>query len=464
MSFPQFARALAVLLVSIAGLARAHDVPADIRIVAFVKPERERLVLLLRVPLAAMREVDVPMRGPGYLDLARAEPALRTAAQLWLTDNLDVYENGTKLSNAVVADTRVSLASDRSFGDFDSASAHMREPRVPATEQLYWSQQLLDARVEYAGASANSSFAIRPRFDRLAERVSTTLHFLPQAGVERVFELHGDPGLVTLDPSWHQAAWRFVREGFLHILDGIDHLLFIACLVIPFRKVKPLIVIATAFTIAHSITLACAATGLAPQGLWFPPLVETLIAVSVFYLAVENLFGSSAQRRWVIAFAFGLVHGFGFAFALRESLQFAGAHLATALVAFNVGVELGQVAVLLVLGAGARLHVQARAATAWDHRALRAHRAHGMALDARALRGPAQVHDARDGCRGGREYHAMGDRRDPARAGGVGGEPEVEIGFPPARERQLSPPRRGRCGRCASRATRRASPRDARRA
>lgn len=349
MSFPQFARALAVLLVSIAGLARAHDVPADIRIVAFVKPERERLVLLLRVPLSAMREVDVPMRGPGYLDLARAEPALRTAAQLWLTDNLDVYENGTKLSNAVVADTRVSLASDRSFGDFDSASAHMREPRVPATEQLYWSQQLLDARVEYAGASANSSFAIRPRFDRLAERVSTTLHFLPQAGVERVFELHGDPGLVTLDPSWHQAAWRFVREGFLHILDGIDHLLFIACLVIPFRKVKPLIVIATAFTIAHSITLACAATGLAPQGLWFPPLVETLIAVSVFYLAVENLFGSSAQRRWVIAFAFGLVHGFGFAFALRESLQFAGAHLATALVAFNVGVELGQVAVLLVL-------------------------------------------------------------------------------------------------------------------
>jgi hypothetical protein len=225
----------------------------------------------------------------------------------------------------------------------------MREPRIAESTQLYWSQQLLDARIEYPIASAASSFAMQPRFEKLGLRVVTTIHFMPSEDVERVFEVQGDPGVIALDPSWHQAALRFVREGFLHILDGIDHLLFIACLVIPFRRLKPLIVIATAFTVAHSITLACAATGIAPDGLWFPPLVETLIAVSVFWLAIENLFGSTAQRRWIIAFAFGLVHGFGFAFALRESLQFAGAHLVTALVAFNVGVELGQVAVLLVL-------------------------------------------------------------------------------------------------------------------
>jgi len=66
-------------------------------------------------------------------------------------------------------------------------------------------------------------------------------------------------------------------------------------------------------------------------------------------MALENIVGSNAQRRWIMAFGFGLVHGFGFAFALRESLQFAGSHLATALFAFNVGVELGQVAVLVVL-------------------------------------------------------------------------------------------------------------------
>jgi hypothetical protein len=175
------------------------------------------------------------------------------------------------------------------------------------------------------------------------------LRFLPPGGTERAFELHGDPGIVQLDPRWHQAALRFVELGIWHILDGTDHLLFIACLVIPFRRLRPLVMIATAFTVAHSITLISAAFGLGPEGLWFPPLVETLIAASIVYMAIENIVGSNLRRRWIAAFVFGLVHGFGFAFALRESLQFAGSHLVTSLLAFNVGVEIGQVAVLLVL-------------------------------------------------------------------------------------------------------------------
>ena len=134
-----------------------------------------------------------------------------------------------------------------------------------------------------------------------------------------------------------------------HILDGTDHLLFIACLVIPFRRLKPVLIIVTAFTVAHSITLIASAFGFGPDGLWFPPLVETLIAASIVYMAIENIFGTTLRRRWITAFVFGLVHGFGFAFALRETLQFAGSHLVSSLLAFNVGIELGQVAVLLVL-------------------------------------------------------------------------------------------------------------------
>jgi hypothetical protein len=80
-----------------------------------------------------------------------------------------------------------------------------------------------------------------------------------------------------------------------------------------------------------------------------------LIAASIVYMALENILGGNPTRRWIVAFVFGLVHGFGFAFALRESLQFAGSHLVTALLAFNVGVELGQVAVLLVLVPAANL-------------------------------------------------------------------------------------------------------------
>src|SRR5439155_21215780 len=136
--------------------------------------------------------------------------------------------------------------------------------------------------------------------------------------------------------------------GFAHILDGIDHLLFIICLVIPFRKVRPLIVIITSFTVAHSITLIASAAGYAPSALWFPPLIEVLIALSIVYMALENIVGARLERRWLIAFGFGLVHGFGFAFALRQSLQFAGSHLATSLVSFNVGVEIGQLFVLAI--------------------------------------------------------------------------------------------------------------------
>ena len=209
---------------------------------------------------------------------------------------------------------------------------------------------MLDVLFEYPIQSDRSTFSIRPALARLGVRVVTVLRYQPPAGAERAFEWSGDPGLVRLDPRWHQAAWRFVTLGFFHILDGTDHLLFLLCLVIPFRRFRALVLIVTAFTIAHSITLIASAFDLAPGGLWFPPLVETLIAVSILYMALENIVGvMSIQRRWVLAFAFGLVHGFGFSFALRETLQFAGSHLVTSLLSFNVGVEIGQLLVLAVL-------------------------------------------------------------------------------------------------------------------
>ncbi len=120
------------------------------------------------------------------------------------------------------------------------------------------------------------------------------------------------------------------------------------------RSFRALVPVVTAFTVAHSITLIASAYHLAPDALWFPPLIETLIAISIVYLALENIVGASTgntrlDRRWIVAFGFGLVHGFGFSFALRETLQFAGSHLLTSLLSFNIGVELGQLLVLVLL-------------------------------------------------------------------------------------------------------------------
>ena len=94
---------------------------------------------------------------------------------------------------------------------------------------------------------------------------------------------------MQLDPSWRQAALQFVKLGFRHILDGTDHLLFLLCLVIPFRRFRSLVAVVTAFTVAHSITLIASAYNLAPDALWFPPLIETLIATSIVYMALENI-------------------------------------------------------------------------------------------------------------------------------------------------------------------------------
>lgn len=338
-----------LILLGCATPATAHDVPNDVRIQAYVRPAGKTLQLLVRVPLAAMQEVDFPRRGPGYLDIARADEALRTAAKLWIADSTEIYEGEKRLPYPRIVAARVSLPSDRSFAAHETAMAHFNEPRLSDGIDLYWNQGLLDVLLEYPIGSDRSEFSIEPRLSRLGLQVVTALQFHPPQGASRAFEFHGNPGLIRLDPGWRYAALRFVKEGFLHILDGADHLLFILCLVIPFRSFRTLALIVTAFTVAHSITLIASAFGAAPNALWFPPLVETLIAASILYMALENIVGSSVQRRWMIAFAFGLVHGFGFSFALRETLQFAGSHLLTSLLSFNVGIELGQLLVLAIL-------------------------------------------------------------------------------------------------------------------
>ena len=236
-----------------------------------------------------------------------------------------------------------------SFESYDEARANiLAGPRLDQSTQIYWEQGMMDIAFEYPITSDQSDFAIRPGLTRLGLQVNVVLRFQQPGKPERAFDVHADTGIVHLDPRWHQAFFLFAREGFFHILEGTDHLLFLLCLVIPFRKLRPLVIVVTAFTVAHSVTLIASAYGMAPDSLWFPPLIETLIAISIVYMAFENIVGANLQRRWAVTFGFGLVHGFGFSFLLRERLQFAGDHLVTSLLAFNVGVEIGQLLVLLI--------------------------------------------------------------------------------------------------------------------
>lgn len=137
----------------------------------------------------------------------------------------------------------------------------------------------------------------------------------------------------------------FFPLGIEHILTGYDHLIFLLGLILVGGRLRSLLWVITAFTIAHSITL-----GTAVLGVWTPNsrVVESAIALSIAYVGVENFFVKDAEKRWRITFPFGLVHGFGFASVLQE-IAMPRADVPAALVLFNLGVEAGQLAVLAVV-------------------------------------------------------------------------------------------------------------------
>lgn len=141
--------------------------------------------------------------------------------------------------------------------------------------------------------------------------------------------------------------WKYMLTGFEHIIPlGFDHILFITCVFFLNANIKKVIAQASMFTLAHSITL-----GLAMYGIIRPPanIIEPIIALSIVFLAIENIISDKVKPwRLVMVFLFGMVHGMGFAGALSE-LGMPQYAFATALISFNVGVELGQLAIILFL-------------------------------------------------------------------------------------------------------------------
>jgi hydrogenase/urease accessory protein HupE len=144
-------------------------------------------------------------------------------------------------------------------------------------------------------------------------------------------------------PSHAGVAKEFFVLGVEHIWMGIDHIIFLLGLVMLGGKMKDLLKTVTAFTVSHSVTLALAVLGVVAPS---PDLIEPIIALSVAYVGLENFFVKDTSKRWRIAAAFGFIHGFGFAGALGE-IALPKETLPTALAMFNIGVEAGQLVLLL---------------------------------------------------------------------------------------------------------------------
>lgn len=169
------------------------------------------------------------------------------------------------------------------------------------------------------------------------------------------YRLNGTGGTFVFDQSHREfeagrtgflsAAVRFVAMGVEHILSGLDHVLFLIVLLIGARGVGSVVKVATTFTVAHSVTLALGVFGWVdvPAG-----IVEPLIALSIAYVAVENILGGESRHRLLVVFGFGLIHGLGFAGTLSFTDGLSPRLLAS-LLSFNLGIELGQVLIIALV-------------------------------------------------------------------------------------------------------------------
>ena len=221
-----------------------------------------------------------------------------------------------------------------------------------------------DASVDTTGARIRMTFAMRASSDRGRRLIITSdvpkrltrghrELLIVYSGGDMVGQklLDGTSDSMSLDvrPASGSAgtAWSFLKLGNQHILSGYDHLLFLAGLFVAAGTTRQLIALLTAFTVAHSISLALVVLA----GVHLPSsIVEPLIAASIAWVGCENLFGARRRRRWLMVFGFGLIHGFGFAGALTD-LGFGSSvmDVAKALFFFNAGVESGQLLVAAVI-------------------------------------------------------------------------------------------------------------------
>jgi hydrogenase/urease accessory protein HupE len=168
-------------------------------------------------------------------------------------------------------------------------------------------------------------------------------------GAQKVYNKYGPYQLeltaARVNPTLLGTAVEFILWGMHHIFVGYDHIAFLLALLLAAQRLRDMVRVVTSFTVAHSITLLLAALDV----IRVPGAVtESLIAASIVYVAAENFFITEGRYRWVLTFAFGLVHGLGFSSVLRERLQDLSS-IIVPVISFNLGVELGQISILLVV-------------------------------------------------------------------------------------------------------------------
>ncbi len=318
---------VAGIFLQLAATTTAHTPDTSYAIVKFTPDE---LQVELRYDLESLsRIVAIDSNHDGFIDrgeLQLASPQLRKFLRREI--QFEINEHVTDL------------------GEYEPARWPPGETRIA---QIDWNQSIVAfpfvRKVREIPESVSLSFSV---FDRFGDR-HKVLGVFEQPGkppYELIYDAFEPDFLYFTDysPSWWSQLGTFVWLGVEHIFIGYDHILFLLGLMIA-GKFWALVKIVSAFTVAHTATLILAATGV----IALPSrLVEVCIAATIVYVASENLLRTSIPERWRLTFAFGLIHGFGFANVLRD-LGLPSQGMTRCLLAFNVGVEIGQLTIIAAL-------------------------------------------------------------------------------------------------------------------
>ena len=343
---------LAIIAVPRLAIANGCDLPPEVALRGFIKAEDGRLRLLLRVPLALLSSFGLPKRGPGYLDLARIDEKLKQAAAA-AGKQIELREDGVPLA-PVVRRARISLLSDRSFERYDAALARLEGPPLAVDTDLFWNQGFFDAELEYPLPSPSARVSIRMNVaPELGRRLKLQLEFLPAGQSPRSFAIPAGAGWIALDPSWYEAAWLFLKTGFLGGF-ALDRFAFLLCLLAPFRQFRGLLAIVVVLTALQALTLTASALGAVDGVRWLPQLFDTSVAAAIVLLAVGNLAAPSLRRRALVSAVIGVLGGFSLGGLLAGASQFAGTHSLVATASFNVGIAMGEIVSLALAYAAVR--------------------------------------------------------------------------------------------------------------
>ena len=234
----------------------------------------------------------------------------------------------------------------------------------------YVGDAVVDIQLLYRGVDSVKGFMIATQLRGGIPNVDTLANVIihHQGGEPRIYRILGPiaelvqigevPEEERLDriPEIHEAkdsalqdAWRFMLEGVRHISTGLDHVLFVICLTIGASSLRALVYRVSGFTIGHTITLVGGFFGYAPSGAWFIPAVELGIALSIIYAAITAMTNRREISSFLVTTCIGLLHGLGFSFVLHEILKVDSPNLWVSLISFNIGVEIGQLLVVVAI-------------------------------------------------------------------------------------------------------------------